>query len=246
MKFSRKWPITTDGSDRKGRMSLPYLCNLLQETATLHADSLGWGYKVLKEQGLQWVLSRQWIQMDRFPLWKEEITVSTWPSGKGGITWNRDFILTDSAGERVGIATSLWFVMDRESRRPRPASIGPDMPIDNTDRVRQKDLKPLPALTDPGSIRKVNAGYHDIDVHDHVNNLRYLTWMTDGIPSDFLDNHEAREVEINFMMEGFIDDELEVSVNGSISGSTEFLQNLRRTSDGAELCRMRSIWKQSR
>ena len=67
MIYTGVWPVTTDGSDCAGRITLPYLCSLLQETATMHADELGWGLRHLEAEGLQWVLSRQWLRMETLP-----------------------------------------------------------------------------------------------------------------------------------------------------------------------------------
>ena len=240
MKHVHDWTVTTDGSDSSGRMTLPYLCRLLQETATMHAEKLGWGYEALEKQGLQWVLSRQWIRMHRYPRWKDDVRITTWPSDKGAITWYRDFRISDSRGEELGMATSLWFVMDRESRRPRPAKVGPDMPTEGAERVRTEDLKPLPPLVAPEAGGRISAGFHDIDVHDHVNNVRYLTWMLDGLDANFLRRNTAGELEINFLAEGFIGDEMEVRTEGT---GTSRLQSLVRLSDEVEMCRMRSEWE---
>lgn len=245
MVFTHTWPVTTDGSDSRGRMTLPYLCKLLQETATFHADLLGWGVDVLKENNLQWVLSRQWIRIDRMPGWKENVTVATWPSAQRGISWNRDFRLTDSDGAPIGIATSLWFVMDRETRRPRPAQVGPAMPVEGAERVRDAELKALPALMEPAPAGSVTAAWHDIDYHQHVNNIKYLTWMINGLENAFLADYVAAEVEINFLQEGFLGDVLNVKTDDSTGAGRDFLQNLTRESDGAELCRMKTRWRPS-
>ena len=243
MKLTHPWPVTTAGSDRSGYMSLPYLCSLLQETATMHADEAGMGYTELKEQGLQWVLSRQWIRMNRFPRWKEEVSVQTWPSKRKGIKWYRDFRINDSEGKELGVATSLWFVMDRETRRPRPAKMERIIPADDAEQVRDSELTPLPAQTAAVSSGTFRAAYHDIDVHDHINNIRYLNWMLDSIDPDFLRYHFPKEIEINFLAEGFLGDELEVMNESPAEIGESRLQSLRRLSDQTELCRMRSEWR---
>ena len=242
MVFTQDWPVTTEGSDASGRLSLPYLCSLLQETATYHADALGWGYADLEAQGLQWVLSRQWIRMDRSPRWKDRIRIATWPSGKGAITWNRDFRILDADGEILGVATSFWLTMDRKTRRPRPAGFGSDMDFTAVDTVKDGDLKPLPALAHPRKTRSVRAAYHDIDVHDHINNVRYLTWMIDALDPEFLRAHRAKETEINFLAEGFAGDALDVFDDAAADDPAQRLQSLRRDSGESELCRMRTAW----
>lgn len=239
MVFSTDWPVTTDGSDSNGYITLPYLSGLLQETATLHANILGLGFENLHSEGLQWVLSRQWLKMTRYPHRQEKIIITTWPSGKGGITWLRDYRISDADGNELGIATSLWFVMDRNTRRLRPSRIGKHLDTDKAERVRNTDLKPLPALEDVRSTGFISAGYFDIDVHHHINNVRYLTWMLSGIDPEFMSSHMARELEINFLAEGFIGDELDIFISGT---ETSLSHGLIRHEDGIELSRMRTEW----
>ncbi len=237
--YSAEWPVTTDGCDRKARITIPYLCSLLQETAVMHAENLGWGYTLLKEEGLQWVLSRQWLRMDRIPRWHESLRVETWPSGKSALTWNRDYRIFDENGGAIGAATSLWFVMDRESRRPKPAPFGNDMDLSGVEKVRENDLKALNQADGLERKSSVKAGYHDIDLHSHVNNVRYLKWMVDAVDPGFLDDKTLAELEINFLAEGFLGDELDVLTGGE-EGIRDF--SLKRRSDDTELCRMKASW----
>ena len=239
MVFTTDWHVTTDGSDSNGSITLPYLSGLLQETATMHANILGLGFDNLQLEGLQWVLSRQWLKMTRYPHRQEKISITTWPSGKGGITWLRDYRISDADGDELGIATSLWFVMDRKTRRPRPSRIGKHLDTEKNERVRNADLKPLPVLKNARSAGSLKAGYFDIDVHHHVNNVRYLTWMLGGIDPGFMSSHMARELEINFLAEGFIGDELDISISGT---GTNLSHGLIRHEDGIELSRMRTEW----
>ena len=237
--YAADWIVTTDGCDRKGRISIPYLCSLLQETATMHANELGWGYADLKAEGLQWVLSRQWVRVESLPRWLETVRVETWPSGRSALTWARDYRVLNGGGDLIGVATSLWFVMDRKTRRPRPAPFGADMDLSSAEKVREGDLKALPEADAPEKSGSVVAGYHDIDFHAHVNNVRYLKWILDSLDPDFLDERVLGELEINFLAEGFLGDGLDVFSGGS--GNTRDMSLMRR-SDGTELCRMKASW----
>ncbi len=248
MYFSSQWPVTTDGSDFSGCATIPFLCTLLQETATYHADRKGWGFTPLKAAGLQWVLSRQWLEIEELPRWKDVITVETWASGTGGITWNRDYEITSSSGKVLGRATSLWFLMDRETRRPIPAARGaeilqkPLLPTDTQRRTRTKDLKALPALKNPREIGRTLTSYFDIDIHHHVNNVRYLTWILNALSAEFLNAHQIRELEIHFMAEGFMGEELIVMEDRREADNREALYGLSRSGDGVEMCRMKACW----
>ena len=237
MSFSLDWPVTTDGSDSRGWMTPLFLCALLQETATLHANKLGWGYRDLEQRGWQWVLSRQWIQMDCYPRWQSTVRVETWPSTQGGITYGRDYRILDENAKVLGKGTSLWFVMDRKTRRPVRVDMGPSMVEDSEPPVHPSPLKPLRFGEMPSIQKAITTGHFDLDIHDHVNNVRYLGWMLDALNRDFLLAHDAVEFEINFLAEGHYGDSLESAVHQE---DTESLHELRRGDE--VLSRMRCQW----
>ncbi|PIE05227.1 MAG: hypothetical protein CSA76_00155 [Spirochaetales bacterium] len=198
MHYTYQWPVTTDGSHSDGRATVPFLCTLFQETATYHADKLGWGFTPLKAAGLQWSLSRQRLEIEKIPRWKDIITIETWPSNIGGITWTREYKILNSDNEVLGNASSLWFLMDRKSRRPVPAARAAD--------------------------------------------VSYLTWILNALDADFLQSHQIRELEINFMAEGFIGQELTVLEEKTQKNSPGRLYALIR-SDNVEMCRLKVNWE---
>ncbi len=248
MHYTYQWPVTTDGSHSDGRATVPFLCTLFQETATYHADKLGWGFTPLKAAGLQWSLSRQRLEIEKIPRWKDIITIETWPSNIGGITWTREYKILNSDNEVLGNASSLWFLMDRKSRRPVPAARAaeiirqPPMQTDAFRQIRSKELKPLPALKEPRKIGRAVTSYYDMDIHNHVNNVSYLTWILNALDADFLQSHQIRELEINFMAEGFIGQELTVLEEKTQKDSPGRLYALIR-SDNVEMCRLKVNWE---
>ena len=104
--------------DPRGVLTLPTLCNYLQETAGNHATSFDLASDQLLAGGLAWVLIRLQVEVERFPAWREEITVETWPSGFDRLYAQRDFMVIDAEERTVARATSQWFVMDVARRRP--------------------------------------------------------------------------------------------------------------------------------
>lgn len=66
-----------------------------------------------------WVLSRLHVQIQKYPLWRDRIQVETWATSRlGGVRAYRDFRLLDANDEPVGAATSLWLLLDVNTRRP--------------------------------------------------------------------------------------------------------------------------------
>ena len=48
------------------------------ETATLHANRLGIGFRDLEPMGIVWVLSRVTMRVDRYPGPNEDLSLTTW------------------------------------------------------------------------------------------------------------------------------------------------------------------------
>ena len=72
-----------------GRLTLPSLCNYLQEAASVHAYELGFSKINFDAAGghISWVLTRLVVRMARYPEWNDEVTVET--CAADGATFHR-------------------------------------------------------------------------------------------------------------------------------------------------------------
>jgi medium-chain acyl-[acyl-carrier-protein] hydrolase len=196
------------------RATLVTICNYLQETATRHANHLGFGYRASGEHNLLWVIVRLLVKMDRYPEWDETVTVRTWPRGIEGLFALRDYLIFDSHGNRLGAGSSQWFTIDKETRKPKAPSIVRDMlPL----------VIPEPALEEqPGKIiisgpskeiATIHAGYTDLDANHHVNNTRYIDWVLNLVPSEIHETKFLRSFRIEFLAETRIGEEIKIFAN---------------------------------
>lgn len=87
--YEEEFKIRASEVDSSRQASLPAICNLLQEVAGNHAHRLEFDITDLRKRKLTWVLHRLKIVMDRFPDWRETITIRTWPSGGDGLRAHR-------------------------------------------------------------------------------------------------------------------------------------------------------------
>ncbi len=101
------------------RATAPALGRYLQEAASRQAASLGFGYDNLGENDLFWVLSRLALEVYRYPLWNEELSIFTWPAGLAPPYALRSFRLISSSGDIVAEAGSAWLTVESATRRPR-------------------------------------------------------------------------------------------------------------------------------
>jgi len=228
--------------DIKNKAKLGTLCQLMQESAWNHAEHLELGFSHLNRKNFIWVLSRQLVKMYSFPKWGDMIQVHTWPTAKDKLFCYRDFRISDSADSVIGEATTTWFVIDLASRKPQRTDsyFHLDLPED-VERVFPGKLHKLHPVSSTANTRLVQATYGDLDRNEHVNNVRYMDWILNGLPLDYLKTHELKEMEVNYLSEAAYDDEILVS--SEKKEASNFCHSLIRNRDNTELCRARTAWE---
>ena len=171
-----------------GAATLPTICNYLQESASLNAESLSFSKSNFAAAGenISWVLTRLRVKMDRYPRWEERVVVATWPSGGRRIVANRDFEIRAADGTRLGVATSEWMLIDLASRRIVAI---PDSVFECVDKSCAPVLGETPFTKLRWDCREIagastfHARRGDIDLNGHVNNVHYIEWLLETVPA---------------------------------------------------------------
>ena len=166
-------------------VSLPTLCNYLQEIAGLNAENLGWGIRKLQEEGLTWMLSRLHLKVARYVPWGEKITLRTWPSGmKGRLIATRCFQGADGAGGEVLQAHSEWLYVDMKAQKiaKLPETFADLVPADTPDILFDDIGGKFTQLPEVTSSVEIRVRQSDLDFNDHVNNVHYVEWMLETMP----------------------------------------------------------------
>jgi len=226
--------------DPKGCVTLPMLCQFMQESAWQHAQHLGVGYSHLMEKNLLWVLSRQLISINSFPQWGDTIRVETWPTGNDRLLCYRDFRLLNERHQVFGVATTAWFVIDAIKRRPQRTDSYFAIAIEDAEHVFSRKPAKIAPLKSRDRLRHISVGYKDLDINGHVNNVRYVEWILEGFPFEFQKHHRVEEMEISYLLEARCDDTITICCERKNAFS--FLHTLIRANDGAELCRAKTKW----
>jgi medium-chain acyl-[acyl-carrier-protein] hydrolase len=197
-----KFPVTSADTDIASRIRLGALVNFLIQSAIRSADDLGFGFEHLHKQKLFWVLSSITVQINRPLMWYQNAEVETWPKDVHKMLYLRDFFIRDHEQNIIGRATSSWFAIDFEKHRPHKIE-GDHSEIFNALRKRYA----LPHLSEKlnpvmeGMATEIKSTYFDIDLNKHVTSTRYIDWMMDMIPLDFLLVHYPKLLTINYLKE---------------------------------------------
>ncbi|MBA4411180.1 MAG: hypothetical protein C0397_17400 [Odoribacter sp.] len=240
-KYQETISIKSYHTNKYGKASITSLFNILIEAAWAHAQVMDWGYDSLKSNNLFWVLSRIYFLVEKYPVWQDRITLSTWSAGTDGMYAYREYVLENEQGEVLLRASSAWLILDMETRKIfRLSEVRATFPkrIDSRACRNPKRIKPD---THPENLHFDPIMFSEIDINQHFNSVKYVERVLDDFGIDFLDRFEPAELEINYLKEGQAGDSLAVT-RTQLSGN-EYLNGLIRESDAADLCAMRIVWR---
>jgi acyl-ACP thioesterase len=180
---------------------------MLQEVAGDHSTLLGTDRESLMRKNLFWAVIRHRVQITRLPGKNEKITVQTWPMPTTRTAYPRSTVAYDEQGNECFRGISLWVLMDAESRA---------MVLPGKSGVTVNGLLTGSELAAPGSMALQNAPlqmrrtvrYSDLDVNGHMNNCRYMDWVSDTLPGTFHASHRVSEFTVNYLSEARESEEL--------------------------------------
>jgi len=243
--FSKDIHVRSYEVDATGHFSMQAICNHLQDIAWEHAGRLGFGPEQLAQQKLFWVLSRMKIEINKYPLWNDKVILKTWPRGSEKLFAYRDYAIEDKNGQLLIAATSAWLILDKVNHRPQPSGFLSNIPSFSESRVRENDLKKLPAVENEKQNEFVKVLFSHLDMNKHVNYTRYIQWIMDSYPYEIHLSDRLKSLEINFLAEAGLDDGIAVQTQQIQGTENQFLHSLIRKQDKKEITRARLIWDKS-
>ncbi len=228
--------------DAFSTLTVPALAGFLQEAAGLHAAALGVGMDALQPKGLTWVLVRERLEVLAPARLGDALEVETWPAGIERLGCARDFLVR-RGDEVVARATTQWFVLDQETRKPvRPDGVlDPRLP-------RARPAPPVVALPH-GKLpdlpawdfqRRFHIRYQDIDVNLHVNNVSYVAWALEAIPRDLWQTRRLAVLDVQYLAECHYGSAILSRLAAREPGA--YAHAVVREEDDRELARLATAW----
>ena len=149
------------------------------------------------------------------PLWGDTMHIHTQAAGIETVFALREFILeveTSEGPREFCRATSSWVIIDGKSRRiQKPKPFIEDLLVPENPRALDTTAQKISfdSSKEWSKSPVLRAGYNDIDVHDHVNNGKYLEWFLSDLGREFFEEKEVSKIELNFLSEVGWGDSLE-------------------------------------
>ena len=128
------------------------------------------------------------------------MTIRTWPKGiQQKIFFTRDFQIAAPDGQLIAAATSVWLLIDPQTRRMQlPSTLTGTLPKNSGLNALDEDLMKLAPGNGLAEKFTTQANYSVVDVLGHVNNARYIDWVMDCFPFELFKTHQLAWLQINY------------------------------------------------
>ncbi len=207
--YQETMELRTRDCDLNGTWRFSAILASMQEAANVHCMRMGCERSELIKKGVVWVLVRSEIRMDRYPSAGEKVTIQTFHTPTRHRMFPRYYLMTDGEGKQLGMASTLWMLMNWETREAVPEeSLGVKLP-DNSD---AKPPMGMPGLIRPMAEEERISAYHpvytDLDINQHVNNTRYADWVCNQMGTEVLRKKEIARMILDYNAEVLPEQEL--------------------------------------
>lgn len=180
--WQKEYSLRASDFDKFNRIKLSSVLDLFQDAAGQHAETLGVGFKAMLEHSYLWVLVRIKLQIISRPERYQKVLVKTWPLAPSRLNYRREYSIENEAGEKLIIGGSEWVVINSEKRRlvsdpdlyPFTDNFYPEMHF-------EERFTRVPDFEISDEVYTVTPGFSEIDINDHVNNTRYVSYVMDAI-----------------------------------------------------------------
>lgn len=189
------------------KMSVWSILNSMQDCVNINSESIGRGIDYMLEKKRTWFAISWNIEIKKFPKMFDDITVKTWPYDFSSTMGFRNVIITDSEGNDIVCADSIWTLMDMNTGKPtrieEEDSKGYDLEEKYPMEPMGRKIK-LPAefkLIDTVIVRKA-----DIDYNGHMSNGQYIQIADEYMPMD----SDIERIRVEYKSQAKYKDELDI------------------------------------
>lgn len=207
--FEETYRLRAVDVDINGTWMPSAILTMMQEMGELHADQAGFGRcRLMEDYGICWIITRLHLVMNMYPQLGEPVRAYTWALAPTSLLFRRQFRFEDRNGSELGRASSQWALMNYADRILRRSSaIGP-YPHDSEAEILLPEPKKIVMPCDMQATAKRRVRYSDVDMNGHMNNTKYLNWLCELYPTDFLRTMQIHSCRINYTSEAAIDQEV--------------------------------------
>ena len=188
--FETEARVDASRTDTLFRLSLLGMLELIEDAETMHTEEMKVDAPTLyREDGAFWVITRNFLHIERVPVWEENLIVGTYPLPPSLMRCERQNYIKDQKGNLLVASKTEWCVLDAKTRKLRPVSGLTCYPKDlehKKERVLISSLSEKEPEFLPADLKFTHiVRCSDLDFNHHVNNAKYVNFIYDCYPSEF-------------------------------------------------------------
>ena len=209
--------------DFKDELKLSALLSVLEESACLSADELGFGYADITPRGIGFILANWYLEISRPIKLNELLTVHTWPMKPQNTIFLREFEVY-CGNEKVCTGTTRWCMIDLKTFSVLPTSVffnGDTREYNDRRALEYNSWRMLPVKDGEKKYEKT-VSVSDYDHYFHMNNTRYADVCLDAFSVEELENRSIENVQITYVKQCKCGEKLEIYRKDD--GDTSFLE----------------------
>lgn len=169
------------------QMELNNIIDYFQDCSCFQSEDLNVSMNHLKELHCAWLLNSWQIIVNRFPMFGEKITTSTWAYGFDSIYGYRNFMMKNSDGEILAVANSNWIYVDILNTRicKLTEDVTSPYPIEPKYEGMEYASRKIRIPKESTEYDSILVMPHHIDSNHHMNNGQYVKLAEQYLPKDF-------------------------------------------------------------
>ena len=211
--LSKDWEINFTQCLPNGYLKYTDLCNILQLTAAAHSEIGGISFSDMQEFNQAWVLSRMRVEITELPKWRDTVTVKTWINSLENSRSVRALEI-HVGGKKIIGAETFWAVFNTKIRRPEALSLPfKHFELYPENKATEKPFSKINFNNETEMVFEKTVALSDLDIVNHVNNVKYLEWCLDFLDVELILNRKIESFEMNFLKELSLKDKVVIHEN---------------------------------
>jgi len=243
--FEKQFELRYFEMNKFGEAMPTSILTLLEEAAAEHCFSIDYSLYDLQKQNIGWVLLSGLLVMDRYPVYKEKITIRTWLSSYSAVKGFRENIIYDEQHRIIGRSKGLWVFFDINKRRP--VRIYDDIlnkwSFNNEECVIHDITEKIEPIEFASFVKEFKICHFDEDTNHHVNNIKYFQWMLESVPEEIINNYYLYSIDGRFIAEAQYGDTITSFTERDIHSNT-FIHSIKAESNDKFCAVAKTIWKE--
>ena len=206
--YTLNYKVTTSCCDERGRLKLYSALQMMQDCSEMWLGSEPGVEKFFKENGMAQLLVFRQVEVNRVPVYGEDLSVTTSVYGMKPMFGFRNTVIKDAAGNPCYTTWSMGAFVDMSTGKLSriPAEVLATMNLDEQVEMEYKDRRIF--MPSEGVVERepYRVARNDIDYNAHVNNANYVRIAMELLPEDW----EVKSMRVEFRVPAKMGDTLAI------------------------------------